>query len=384
MSANTAKIIQLTTVHPRDDIRIAVKQCATLAAAFPDDVELVVADGLGAGRYKNVNITDLGSIGPSKLARPFMGFFRAVKLLRSRRPDVLHFHDPELIPVGLVAKAMGIRVIYDAHEDVPRQLKGRDTLGVGLRYTLASCAGVTEWVAARILDAIVCATPTIAARFPAKKTTLVQNFPIVAELVAVEQIPYTDRPHRFVYAGGITRMRGVREMVEAVGETDPNSRLELSLAGSFRPKSLQQEIQQLPGAGNTTLHGQLDRGELAKLLASARAGLVLFHKAPNHINAQPNKLFEYMSVGLPVIASDFPLWRELVERIGSGLLVDPKDPRAISEAMRWILEHPAEAEAMGRRGQQAVESRFNWQHEARKLMSVYHRIYRPGVRPTFQ
>lgn len=379
MSANTGKIIQLTTVHPRNDIRIAVKQCATLATAFPDDVELLVADGLGAGEYGNVAITDLGSVGPSRLTRPFKGFFRVVKFLLSNRPRVLHFHDPELIPVGLVAKIMGVRVIYDVHEDVPRQIMGRDTMGVGVRYILAFCAGITEWVAARVLDAIVCATPSIASRFPAKKTTLVQNFPIVAELAAAEQISYVDRPHRFVYVGGITQLRGASEMVAAASANGSNSRIELCLAGSFKPKSLQQEIMQSIGAGNTTYHGLLDRAQVAELLGSARAGLVLFHEAPNHVNAQPNKLFEYMSAGLPVIASDFPLWRELIEGIGSGLLVDPKNPKAISEAMHWILEHPEEAEAMGLRGKETVESRLNWAHEANNLIALYQRLFTPSV-----
>lgn len=375
LGTNAVKIIQLTTVHPRGDIRIAVKQCATLATAFPGEVELVVADGLGTENSDFLPVIDLGSIGSSRLTRPFKGFFRAIRHLRSRRFGILHFHDPELIPVGLVAKAMGFRVIYDVHEDVPRQLKGRDDIVVGLRQVLAFCAGVSEWIAARFLDEIVCATPSIASRFPAKKTTIVQNFPIVAELTAVEAVPYAERRQRFVYIGCITRMRGVWEMVEAVRGPKSESRLELSLAGPFSPKLLHQEIESLPEEANTTYHGLLGRSQVADLLATARAGLVIFHEAPNHVNGQPNKLFEYMSVGLPVIASDFPLWREFVAGAECGLLVDPRDPRAIREAMDWIVENPEEAEAMGRRGQRAVESRLNWKHEAERLISLYRRIY---------
>lgn len=113
---------------------------------------------------------------------------------------------------------------------------------------------------------------------------------------------------------------------------------------------------------------------MAELLTQARAGLVLFHPLPNHIDAQQNKMFEYMSAGLPVIASDFPLWRRIIDGNGCGLLVDTLNPKAIAETMRWIMTHPAEAEAMGRHGRQALENSYNWDVEATKLTSLYNKL----------
>ena len=81
-----------------------------------------------------------------------------------------------------------------------------------------------------------------------------------------------------------------------------------------------------------------------------------------------------MSAGIPVIASDFPLWRQIVSSARCGLLVDPQDPRAIAEAMRWILKHPAEAESMGQRGRLAVERTYNWDIEVTKLIDLYSKL----------
>jgi glycosyltransferase involved in cell wall biosynthesis len=78
-----------------------------------------------------------------------------------------------------------------------------------------------------------------------------------------------------------------------------------------------------------------------------------------------------MSAGLPVIASDYPRWREIVDDAGCGLLVDPTDPAAIAAAMQWILDHPEEAEAMGERGRRAILDRYSWDREADKLIELY-------------
>ena len=110
---------------------------------------------------------------------------------------------------------------------------------------------------------------------------------------------------------------------------------------------------------------------MANLLRRAKIGLVLTHPVSNHLKGQPVKLYEYMSAAIPVIASNFPLWCEIVEGSGCGLVVNPLDPRAIADAVIYLLDNQEEAEKMGLRGRRAVETRFNWDQEKEKLFQCY-------------
>jgi len=137
---------------------------------------------------------------------------------------------------------------------------------------------------------------------------------------------------------------------------------------------LYDEICVMPGWGRVEFLGWQSREQVAALLGRVRAGLVLLHPTLNYYDALPVKLFEYMSAGVPVIASDFPLWRKIVERAGCGLVADPLDPHAIASAIEWLLTHPDEAEAMGKRGQEAVHKLYNWEIESKKLRVFYEKI----------
>ena len=149
-------------------------------------------------------------------------------------------------------------------------------------------------------------------------------------------------------------------MVEAMDLVDPSLQATLRIIGPMNPPELQSVLNRLPGWTHIDYVAWQERDVLARTLSAAKAGLVLFHPEPNHVEAQPNKLFEYMAAGLPVIASDFPLWREIIEETKCGLLVDPMDASAIAEAIEWLVTHGEEATEMGLSGQRAVRAELNW------------------------
>ena len=366
-------IVHLTTLHSRDDTRIFVKEVRTIINRLRDNVCFLVADGRGSlkDEKEGVYFFDLGTLNGNRIRRMIVGTWRAIWALKALKPDLVHFHDPELIPVALLVKYIGIKVIYDVHEDLPNQILQKYWIPKIARKPLSTIMMRVESIGATYFDAIVAVTPKIASKFPTIKTTIVQNFPIITEMLIQNSTPYQKRPPSFVYAGVITRERGAFEMVKALGYLDTYSDAKLELAGTFSPTDLEAKLHDLPEWSSVCFHGFVGRKRLASLLGAAKAGLVLFHPLPNHIESQPNKMFEYMSAGIPIIASNFPWWREIIEKEKCGLLVNPLDAEEIAKAMWWILEYPEEAELMGMRGRKAVERKYNWDTEAVKLVKLY-------------
>jgi glycosyltransferase involved in cell wall biosynthesis len=145
----------------------------------------------------------------------------------------------------------------------------------------------------------------------------------------------------------------------------------LALAGKFYPPQLHADIEAIPGWECVEYHGWLDRKAVGDLLSRIWGGVRILAPMPIYKETSSNTLFEYMAAGLPVIASDFPEWRDMIDRHGCGLLVDPTKPAEVADAMNWLLSHPEEAEEMGRAGLAAVMSEFNWPSQERRLLDFY-------------
>jgi glycosyltransferase involved in cell wall biosynthesis len=286
-----------------------------------------------------------------------------------QRADVYHFHNTELIPVGWLLKFHGKRVLYDVREDTPASVSDRYWIPRWARPAVAWAIDIAE----NMLDGIVAATPHIGQRFPRSKTVVVQNFPLLDEAFPASH-PYLERPPLVLHIGTTAAYRGVLELIEAMSLLPETLPARLALGGEFEPPALELEARQKLGWKRTDYAGWQNRHGLLDLLSRARIGVVPFLPTPNLMNAQPIKLFEYMLAGLPVVASNLPRLREIVTEAQCGLLVEPGQPQALAEALQWLLEHPAEAQAMGQRGRQSILQTYNWTSQAQLLLDLYRRV----------
>jgi glycosyltransferase involved in cell wall biosynthesis len=345
--------VHFTSVHPRNDIRVFLKECRSLATAG-FEVFLVVADGRGSAVVDGVHIIDAGARSGGRLGRAVMTTARVYAAARRLRADIYHFHDPELLPWGLLLRLSGACVVYDTHEHLPEDILTKHYLPLSLRRVLSVVAGRGELLAARGLSAVVAAYPHIESRFRrlSVPSLSVCNYPLPEELQG--SATWQQRRLQACYIGGISVNRGVRELAAAAALC----RTHLVLAGPLWDRLTLAQARDLPGWDRLTYRGVIARTEVAEVMGCSRVGIVTFLPTVSHVNAHPNKLFEYMSAGIPVVASDFPLWREIVAATGSGLCVDPRDPAAIAAAIDRLAEDLEFGAECGRKGARAVAGEF--------------------------
>lgn len=368
------QIAHLTSAHPRDDVRILLKECLSLSRQG-HAVTLVVADGLGDASHLGVAIADVGR-SSGRLGRMLGATRRVLRRAIELDAEVYHIHDPELLTICLALKRRGKKVIFDAHEDVPKQILGKHYLHHALRKAIAWAFARYERYVCRRLDGVITATPTIREKFLRihANTLDINNYPVLGELDA---IPGGEKSsHEVCYVGSIAVIRGVRELVQALELTQTD--IQLNLVGGFSESRTEEEVRGYPGWSKVLAWGVQGREGVRDAMARSVAGLVTLHPTPNYIESLPIKMFEYMSAGIPVIASDFPLWRDIVEGCRCGVCVDPLDPTQIARAMDDLVRDPKKALQMGRNGRQAVTERYNWAVEEKKLQAYYTRLAGEG------
>jgi glycosyltransferase involved in cell wall biosynthesis len=364
------KIRHLTSVHSIRDPRIFHKECKSLAR-LGHDVALIAC-------HERAEVVDGIRIVPidpprSRLDRMVRVGWQLFRAAARERADVYHFHDPELMWVGVLLKLGGSNVIYDVHEDVPKQIMSKPWIPGWARPLVSRAAMIAEGLAAQILDGIVAATPSIARKFPADKTVVAQNFPEASfARIDAAGTPFTDRSDAFVYTGGLMEVQGVREMAEAFALLPAG--MTGTVAGTFHAPTLETEISAMPGWQRVRFLRQVPRAEVVRVMGSARCGLVLNHPTINYVEAYPTKMFEYMARGLPVVCSNFPLWVDIVTTADCGIAVDPRSPQAIADAIRLLGDDPNLARRLGENGQRAIAERFNWEAELSKLEALYRKV----------
>lgn len=364
------KVVHITTAHPWRDTRIFIRECSSLSSAGYQ-THLVAPNA--PNEVKNgVHIHSIQVNNNARLFRITKSAWKTYQIARGLNADIYHFHDLGFIPFGLLLKWQNKKVIYDVHEDFPRQISIRKYIPGCLRRLIVWLIEKIENFAAKQFDAIVAATPFIRDRFLKIDCNVldVNNFPILSEFY-MPHVDWSKKERTVCYVGASSDVRGIFKMIEAIEQTDAK----LLLVGEFYEKSRNKAVS-MPGWDKIEELGQLDRNMVKKILLKSMTGLIMFHPVPNNINSQPNKMFEYMSAGIPVIASNFPLWKDIIEGNKCGICVDPMNPKEIAKAVQWIVDHQEDAKRMGENARNAVEEKYNWENENKKLLRIYEEVLR--------
>jgi len=366
------RVFVVTSVHGRYDVRIFLKQCRSISS-HGNDVTLVVQDGRGNENREGVKILDLGNPPAGRIRRILFSPWRIYRFLRSAPADIIHFHDPELLPVGFLLKSDTRHVIYDSHEDFPRQVLSKHWIHPVLRKTVSILFERFENFIAKRLDAVVCATPFIAKRFKLinPNSIDINNYPLLEEFQPPDDQHKQPFSRTICYIGAMTRERGISELIEAL---DILQDVTLIMCGPFQNSDYEDKLKSRPSWKYVDYRGIVGREEIVDILKFSSVGIVTLLPTPNQIDSLPIKMFEYMAAGLPIIASDFPLWRKIVEDGQCGVCVDPSSPKDVASAIARLLSNETLCRKMGSAGRKAITNRYNWSHESEKLIELYNQV----------
>ena len=367
------RVVHLTSVHPRYDTRIYVKMCSSLADVGYS-VYMVVADGKGNELINDISIIDVGLSQGGRLFRMTRTVTKVYEKAKELDADLYHLHDPELLPLALKLKKLGKVVVFDAHEDFPLQLLSKPYLNAFIAKVLSKIAALYEGYSCKRLDAIVTATPYIAKKFLEinKKSIDINNYPVIGEFSEVKD--WSEKQDTVCYVGGITKARGIHELVRSMEILTRD--VTLTLAGRFQESITERQVKSYQGWKKVNALGWLDRDGINSVLLTSVAGLVTLHPTINYRDALPVKMFEYMSAGIPIIASDIILWKQIIDTADCGICVDPLNPADIANAIDFLISNPIEAQRMGKNGRNAVIREYNWSVEEAKLIALYEGLLR--------
>jgi glycosyltransferase involved in cell wall biosynthesis len=283
--------------------------------------------------------------------------------------DIYQFHDPELLLWSWLLLAKRVPVVYDVHEDYVTAVRQREYMPKPIRVALASIIGVFERVASAPFHRII-AERYYARRFPDAQPIL--NYPF-RDLLDVRPA-FSSESNRVLYTGNITLDRGALQIARLVKRV---ADLEVVAVGECSNETAAR-MRVEAGTAADRLHLLGDGGYVCfdRIVEQYRignwlAGLAIFPDTAHYREKELTKFFEYMAVGLPIIASNFPAWRRLIQNEGVGLCVDPESPHSAAEAIEWLRRNPAEAARMGDRGRELVRTEYNWDREGKKLVGFY-------------
>jgi lipopolysaccharide/colanic/teichoic acid biosynthesis glycosyltransferase/glycosyltransferase involved in cell wall biosynthesis len=368
----TFDVVMMTTVHPALDARIFHREAVTLAeAGFSVGI---------VGRHEKselVNGVWIEALPEPKnrVQRLRLGW-TALRKVHQMRPRLAIFHDPELFWAGVLLRFSGHRAVYDCHENLPMQALQKEWIPSTLRGALVPVIALAEWSLARMVSGVIVAREAIKSRFPNNKTAVVRNFPKASTLYALgSTLPVGLRENVVIYAGVLSRVRGIGELVKAF-EAPELQEAKLLLLGEFDETDFKNQILSAAPA-NVQWLGRKSYEDVFRYYGTAKVGAVLLHPTPSHRNSMPIKLFEYLGAGLLVIASDFPEFLPVVE--GCGEMVNPLDVGQIRDTLTKLLSLPPEVlDRMSGTAKKRVHDSLNWEQEGQKLVSFCSNLIAPS------
>lgn len=357
----------MTSVHPWDDIRIFKKE-AVSTAKFAKQTYLVAANAPNtiADGVEIVNVTF--PTNHSRLKRILFLKNRVIDKALALDADIYHLHDPELLSGVKKLRRKGKLVVYDSHEDVPKTILSKTWIKPGfVRKMISKFYNRFEKGTCEKCAGVISVLPEITNQFTNKNLETIYNYPFASK----PNEEQTSDGFKLIYVGGLTRIRGIKEICEAL-ETLPQE-YRLTLVGKWESDAFRTEcLSSLSDSSRIEETGFVDHEACQTYIQKADLGLSTLYKEPNYMNSLPIKAYEYATHELPVVMSDIPYWEN---EFGSfAVFADPTSPSAIATAIQAVRDNYSSYKTKVKAFKNEVLANKNWDAEEKKLIAFYEKI----------
>lgn len=355
------KVCHVTSVHKPTDGRIFERECTSLAKLY--DVTLIAPN---VDNYEQNDVHVIGVPLPRKKIERFLHLNRVFDKMVEVNADIYHFHDPELIPLGLKIKKKGKQVIFDSHENVPVQILNKTY--IPFRSLISKVYAWYEKKSFKKYDALVSVTPEIVERLKKlnDNTYLITNYPICKSLSDNRQWE-----RKIGFAGLINAGWKIHNIIEAIKDID----VTFELAGRIT-ENYKKQLEALEGWKKVNYRGVISHQEVLDMLLGCSIGMAVSTDKNPNIGMKKGsigvtKLFEYMGLGIPVITTNLELWIPIINGNRCGFCIDCDDVDSIRKYIKFFLDNPEKAKEYGERGRLVAIESYSWESQERTLFALY-------------
>ena len=371
---NKRKVCVVAPVHVWDDVRVYQKESRTLADAgyqvsliaktpSPQTINGVeIIPSVGNSKFRLLRFLLLPAVGVQALLQ---------------NAEIYHLHNPDTLPIIILLRIFGKKVIYDTHEDFSKRILIKNWIPKLLRRPLAFFVSKSESLISSIATASIATQPDVVERLNGN-VLLLGNPPRVNEgLYArvhkhAREIDGQECQVRAVYIGHINRPRGLYEMVDALAIVNNTTFVRLWLIGPADKDDLDGASRR-PGWQYVDYIPSMAQELAFAYVARADVGLIVIWDVGGQASIDPNKLYEYMMFGKPFIASAFGVWIGKLANTDAGWFVKPDSADEIASVLLEIAENGEIAVNKGANGKEFIRH-YNWETESQKLLELYREI----------
>lgn len=371
---NKEKVCIFAPVHSYDDIRIFKKEAVSLAN---DGYKIVLI-----AKSENDKVINRVKIIPAPKYKTRLQRFLLqpiyLKEILKQKPTIVHLHNPDTLLIGFILKLLNKKVVYDTHEDFSERILVREWIPPGLRNIISKVITNLEKKASQKFDRVIVTQQEILSRMD-KRAVVINNAPLIKEEIVTDaeerskSITYEKKPdYRLIYIGGISKIRGIKELIKSLELVNKKINVRLTLIG-YESDDVLDEVRGYDSWKYVDYFGFLKQEDAFAHLVKADIGMATILDRGDHSKTSANKIYEYLLFNKYIICTNFKKWQDELSHLNNCSFVNPENIEELANEIVNVCTNKFGKEDF-LNGKQYILEKCNWNIEEKKLLEIYHNL----------